>query len=91
VKRFDILEGVTARRIAFLIVSAGLLAATGCGFLKKKDPPPADSTVAPVVAAPVADTDVPTSEDFEDDAFSKITPANFTTELGELKKEIEAK
>jgi hypothetical protein len=82
---------VSTRRIALFVVVAGLFAGAGCGFLKKKEPPPADSAPVAAAPAPVADTDVPTSEDFEDEAVTKITAQNFTSELSELKKEIEAK
>ena len=57
-------------------------------------PPPA----APEVAAPVADAypaldeaSVPAPQDFEDEAFEKVTPANFKAELARLNKEITAK
>lgn len=52
-------------------------------------PPPvvAAPTVPPVPAAPALD--VPTPEDFEDQAFEKITPQNFQAEFTRLKKEIE--
>ncbi len=74
----------------------------GCRFLKKKEdaapvatltavptpvapaPPPAASTVA---AAPAADP--PTTEDYEEEAFEKITADNFETELATLEKEFE--
>jgi hypothetical protein len=82
---------MSARRLTLLAVSAALIAATGCGFLKKKEPPPADSTAVVATAAPVTEADVPTAEDFEDEAFTAITAQNFTTQLNELKKEIEAK
>ena len=77
----------------------------GCGMLKKKQPDPAPS--ATVVAAPpplsaapavpaapevtVADEAVATPEDFEDEAFEKVSDKTYKAELDTLKKEIEAK
>lgn len=59
-------------------------------------PPPAASPVAPAAApAPpvvaVADDAIATPEDFEDEAFAKISDKNYKAELDALKKEIEAK
>jgi hypothetical protein len=49
-------------------------------------PPPADS------AAATADDDgVPAPEDFEDEAFEKVTPANFKAEFARLQKEVASK
>ncbi|HET9932129.1 MAG TPA: hypothetical protein VFQ35_15605 [Polyangiaceae bacterium] len=50
-------------------------------------PPPAPPPVAPVVD----DAVIPTTQDFEDEALEKVTPANFRAELARLKKEIEKK
>ena len=50
-------------------------------------PPVAAAPPAPPVAAPTVD--VPTPEDFEDEAFEKITAQNFQAEFTRLKKEIE--
>jgi hypothetical protein len=55
--------------------------------------PPATLEAAPPVAAaypPVDETSVPAPQDFEDEAFEKVTPANFKTELARLNKEITA-
>lgn len=54
-------------------------------------PPPAES--APVAAAepPLDEASVPAPQDFEDEAFEKVTPANFKAELARLNKEITAK
>ncbi|MFZ5893739.1 MAG: hypothetical protein ACOY0T_21940 [Myxococcota bacterium] len=53
-------------------------------------PPPA--AVASAAPAPAeSDDGVPTSQDFEDEAFEKVTAANFKAELQRLKKEIEKK
>jgi hypothetical protein len=48
---------------------------------------------APVVAAapPLDETTIPAPQDFEDEAFEKVTPANFKAELARLNKEITAK
>jgi hypothetical protein len=54
----------------------------------------ASAPVAPAVVdtppAPVAvdETAVPTTEDFEDEAFEKVTPANFRAQLVQLKADI---
>ena len=54
-------------------------------------PPPAPEA-APVAAAPPLDeTTIPAPQDFEDEAFEKVTPANFKVELARLNKEITAK
>jgi hypothetical protein len=54
--------------------------------------PPAPEA-APVVAAvpPLDETTIPAPQDFEDEAFEKVTPANFKAELARLNKEITAK
>jgi hypothetical protein len=48
---------------------------------------------APVVAAepPLDEATIPAPQDFEDEAFEKVTPANFKAELARLNKEITAK
>jgi hypothetical protein len=55
--------------------------------------PPPVLSAAPVAAAepPVDETSVPTPQDFEDEAFEKVTPANFKAELSRLNKEISGK
>jgi hypothetical protein len=57
-------------------------------------PPPVAPT--PAVAAPeppvtVADESVPAPEDFEDEAFEKVSDKTYKGELAGLKKELEAK
>lgn len=78
---------------------------SGCGILKKRqqDPAPSATQVAepapppvePPPAAPVevtvADEAIATPEDFEDEAFEKVTDKTYKAELDTLKKEIEAK
>lgn len=49
-------------------------------------PPPEPAPVAPVVA--LDEATVPAPQDFEDEAFEKVTTANFKTELARLTKEI---
>jgi hypothetical protein len=79
----------------------------GCKLLKKKTPDPepvAAVSVTPAAPAPVAppapvaaaeplvdEATVPAPQDFEDEAFEKVTPANFKAELARLNKEISAK
>ena len=74
----------------------------GCkGLLKKREPDPSASqapaappvpvaTPAPAVESPqtVSDDGIPTPEDFEDEAFEKVTTATYATELDRLKKDI---
>ena len=54
-------------------------------------PEPA-APVAPVAAAepPLDEAAIPAPQDFEDEAFSKVTAANFKAELAKLNKEIVA-
>lgn len=54
--------------------------------------PPPEVAAAPVAAAypPVDEASVPAPEDFEDEAFEKVTTANFKAELARLNKEITA-
>lgn len=54
-------------------------------------PEPA-APVAPVAAAepPLDEATVPAPQDFEDEAFTKVTAANFKAELAKLNKEIVA-
>lgn len=59
-------------------------------------PPPPLASVSAVASAPVAalvaDEDaVPAPEDFEDEAFEKVTAANFKAELARLQKEVGTK
>jgi hypothetical protein len=82
------------------VVSALALGASGCkGILKKREPEPASSQApaAPALPAPtpaveppkaVVEERIPTPEDFEDEAFEKVTPANYVAELERLKKDI---
>jgi PBP1b-binding outer membrane lipoprotein LpoB len=78
---------------------------SGCGILKKRQPEPVASATAvaaaqtaPTASAPavepapvvVADA-LPTPEDFEDEAFEKVTDKTYKAELASLKQELEAK
>jgi hypothetical protein len=92
-------------RFAALVLGTLLLA--GCGILKKKQPepvasatpvvaPPIVTPAVPAVAVPeppvtVADESVPAPEDFEDEAFEKVSDKTYKAELAGLKKELEAK
>lgn len=53
---------------------------------------PMPEPVAPVAAAapPLDEATVPAPQDFEDEAFEKVTTANFKAELARLNKEITA-
>lgn len=55
-------------------------------------PAPVAPEVAPVaaVAPPLDEATVPAPQDFEDEAFEKVTTANFKAELARLNKEITA-
>src|SRR5687767_12386988 len=90
--------------VALLALSALLIG--GCGLLKKKQPEPAPSASqvalvppppAPVPAAPaepevtVADEAIAAPEDFEDEAFEKVSDKTYKSELDSLRKDIEAK
>jgi hypothetical protein len=56
-------------------------------------PPPVAPAPAPVdSAAAVADDDsIPAAEDFEDEAFEKVTAKNFKAEFARLQKEVATK
>lgn len=55
-------------------------------------PPAAPEPAAPVAAVepPIDEASVPAPQDFEDEAFEKVTTANFKAELARLNKEIAA-
>jgi hypothetical protein len=57
-------------------------------------PPPAVTTAAPVPVVPAApaldEASIPAPQDFEDEAFEKVTAANFKAELTRLTREITA-
>jgi hypothetical protein len=56
--------------------------------------PPVAAPAAPTAAEPtvtVADESVPAPEDFEDEAFEKVSDKTYKAELAGLKKELEAK
>jgi hypothetical protein len=52
-------------------------------------PPPEVAPVA-AIAPPLDEASVPAPQDFEDEAFEKVTTANFKAELARLNKEITA-
>jgi hypothetical protein len=93
---------MSARVVALASVMMFTVGLGGCRFLKKKQddaapatsetvavptPPPVASTAAAAVAAPVLEP--PTTEDFEEEAFEKISEENFQEELAKLEKEFE--
>ena len=96
-----------SRQTSLVALLVGAFALGGCGMLKKKQPDPAPSAtvasaplVAPTPVAPtpaaepevtVADEAIATPEDFEDEAFEKVSDKTYKAELDTLKKEIEAK
>jgi hypothetical protein len=53
------------------------------------EPPPAATTAAPA-PAPSAESDLPTEEDFEEEAAKQVTAANLDAQLDALEKEINA-
>jgi hypothetical protein len=54
-------------------------------------PPPAVTTAAPAAtASAAAASDLPTAEDFEEEAAKEITAANLDAQLDALEKEINA-
>ncbi|HYP89892.1 MAG TPA: hypothetical protein VEQ59_17105 [Polyangiaceae bacterium] len=53
--------------------------------------PPVAETAAVAVAPALDEAAVPAPQDFEDEAFEKVTAANFKAELTRLTKEISAK
>lgn len=66
-------------------------AAPSAAPLATAAPLPAAPEAAPVVALPPLDeATVPAPQDFEDEAFEKVTTANFKAELARLNKEITA-
>jgi hypothetical protein len=88
--------------VVLFALSASLLA--GCGLLKKKQPEPAPSASQVAIVAPppapappvpaevtVADEAIAAPEDFEDEAFEKVSDKTYKSELDSLKKDIEAK
>ena len=98
---------LNTKSVAALLVGALLVSGCGILKKKQPEPaasatattvvaptPPAPIPTAPSVVEPtvtVADESVPTPEDFEDEAFQKVTDKTYKTELAALKKELEAK
>jgi len=56
-------------------------------------PPAPPAIEAPVIAAapPPDDATIPAPQDFEDEAFEKVTAANFKAELTQLTKDVSTK
>lgn len=73
------------------------------GLIKKKEDPAAAASAAasappatvapatePTATAPaIADEAIPSPEDFEEEAFEKVSPGNYQAELAKIKKEIQ--
>jgi outer membrane murein-binding lipoprotein Lpp len=94
-------------RLAAVVLGALLIAGCGVLKKKQPDeaasaaptpaaPPAVVAPAAPAVAVPeptvaVADESVPAPEDFEDEAFEKVSDKTYKAELAGLKKELEAK
>jgi hypothetical protein len=77
-------------------VAALLLLAASCAKKEEPapapapEPPPAATTAAPAPAPSAAVDDVPTEEDFEEEAAKEVTAANLDAQLDALEKEINA-
>jgi hypothetical protein len=98
---------IKTHRFAALVLGTLLIAGCGVLKKKQADPvasaapapvapPPVATPAAPAVAVPeapvtVADESVPAPEDFEDEAFEKVSDKTYKAELAGLKKELEAK
>jgi hypothetical protein len=54
-------------------------------------PPPVAPATADSAAVLADDDSIPAAEDFEDEAFEKVTAANFKAEFARLQKEVAAK
>lgn len=94
-------------RLAALVLGTLLVAGCGILKKKQPEPvasaapaapapPPLAAPVTPPAAVPeppvtVADESVPAPEDFEDEAFEKVSDKTYKAELAGLKKELEAK
>lgn len=94
------------RTLSSLVVGCLLLCSlAGCrSLLKKRDsaesaapvataPPVASPAPAPAAPAPTVAIDdgaIPASQDFEDEAFAKVTTSTYKAEFARLKQEIEA-
>ena len=98
---------ISSKINAIVALTLGVLLIGGCGVLKKKQPEPAASASQAVVPTPppvtpppapaaapevtVADEAIAAPEDFEDEAFEKVSDKTYKSELDALKKAIEAK
>lgn len=80
------------KRIVAAVSCVLLLGAVGCSKKDKasaqasNDPAPAGASAAP--AASVADSQIPTEEDYEEEAAQKVTAQNMDDQLDKLEKEI---
>jgi len=91
---------VTLSLLLGVLLGCGLLkkkpdaaASASAAVVTAPPAPPAVSVAAvkptPPEPPPVPDESVPTAEDFEDDAFEKVTDKTYKPELDALRKEIE--
>jgi hypothetical protein len=72
-----------------LLPALVVLAFTGCKKAETEPPPLPSASAAPAAAPAIAE--VPTPEDFEQQAIDQINPQNMETELDKLEKEIGTK
>ncbi len=77
------------KRIA-VVCCVLLLGAIGCSKKKTSNTSPtsADSAAAASPASSVNDSQIPTEEDFEEEAAQKVTAQNMDDQLDKLEKEI---
>jgi hypothetical protein len=77
------------KRALFIIgVTAGLFA-LGCG--ESNAPSGSAAPGGSGQAKPLADSDLPVSADYEEEAEKKISASNYKTELDALEKEVDSK
>jgi len=94
----------TLRSMLVLSTLTLALAGWGCRSKKETEQAPSATSAAPAAAAPsatpaaavaaaataeVADEAIPATEDFEDEAFAKISDKTYKIDLEALRKEIE--
>lgn len=71
--------------------SSATAAASAAPVAAPPEAAPSPAETAPVAATPLDPAAVPAPQDFEDEAFEKVTAANFKLELTRLTQEISAK
>lgn len=80
--------GMLKRKQAEPAPSATVVAQTAAPVVA---PAPEPVTPPPAAEPTVADASIPAPEDFEDEAFEKVSDKTYKAELAALKKDIEAK